>query len=1259
MRTIRLIPAVALLAASVVGCGLGATLPVLPRVSELERARSRAHREKGVERLARQGKVYAAASEFALALESDPADPEARLWAAWTAGLLGDEQAEFEHFLQAARLKHPTAELAIWSAYRAFVTRAQAQRLARVLAEVIQRPDTPPLVRDRALHYHGHTLRYLGRFEQAGSAFDRLGYVRDWMVVGPFDNDQNAGFDKAFPPEEGFSSYDLTYRGKLHDVRWRRVEHFAPDGRVSLRALLDPSRWATSYLVTWIRSPTDQSVALRLAAFRGVKVWLNDRLLLSDDEAHVAALDQYAAGGKLETGWNKLLLKVCQRDGPWQVGLRLTDLAGNPLAGLKFDTSIHAYPDRSPDRSPLPEPERFERWLATRPADDLTAVLQTIWNLRLGFFKLAVERGVELAASRNRCPLSQMLLARVHFKAEHEDSALRALRAAERIAPGLPAALFRRSRYEQGHKRYERAMRILKPLMEADPVLPAARALHISLMSARGWHTDALRAAREFAREQPDRAWTWRMIGAEHFELLQIPDGMRAYSRALRLRADHKDTYDELITRELLLGRMSRALELIRTRTRVFPDLISAALQEARYLLADEKYAAALAVCDRIEAIAPDFWQLHKVRGEILYRQGEKAEALAEYRRSLECAPDNPDLREYMDFLVHHPDEAFERYGLTDEHVEQILDKRPDPAAYPEADAVFLLDDLVTHVFADGSAKHLVRQVFLILNEKGQRSFTKFRVPSSSSFRLDVAETIQPDGTHQEATSIRRGVIHLPSLRPGSILHVAYRFDSASSSWMEDHYASSFLFQGSHPVRRARWVLVLPADKELAVLERGPLVKRSTQELAGEAVYIWSAADVPMLHRESRRPPLRNIRSAVFVSTVPDWETLARWQNSLIQDQFEIDEEIRIKTEEITRSAATPMEKLEAIYRFVAKEVRYLDHDVGIFGKKPNKAVNVFANRFGDCKDKATLMIAMLEHAGIEARYAGVRTRDRGDVFWEVPYAQTNHIITYIPAQPGIGEALFVDGTSRFGHFRYLPERDQGIKALVLDGKGHQVLDTPALPPDASATETVMRASLAGSDALVIRADESWRGWFAYRHRSRLHTEGKRIEEFGKDLNYRFPGARLGEARFRGLDDLRERAGVDYVLTVPGQVRREDDTLRLKLLWPSNLTANLAPKPRRRYDLFNLYAMTVKAESTLELPEGYAVKTLPEPLVIDDEHFGYEHRCESAEGRVTCRRTFQLRSHLVPRDSYERFRANCLAVDRTEKQDIVLAPTAP
>ncbi|MBW2702414.1 MAG: tetratricopeptide repeat protein [Deltaproteobacteria bacterium] len=1225
------------------------------RPSQSLRAKTEPLREAAIDKAAEGADPASAQQNLKAVLALSPTDVQARWWAAQFAALQGDREQAFQHWLAAAATNHPLAEVAMREASRSLSQRPQAQQLAQVLEAVVARPETSPLVRARALDFLGITRRSLGDFSGAEAAFADLNPIREWMLLGPFDNDQNAGFEQAFPPEQGLQNFEGRFKGKLKQVAWRPVKHFDYDGSVPLESLLDPHRWATAYLVSHVHSDVEQDVSIRLGAHRGVKAWVNGELLLSNDDAHRARLDQHVVSARLRSGWNRLMIKVCQRTGRWQLRLRLTSPDGSALDNIRCDRTWHDVSGGPSAKTQTPSAS-LNTWFANpgRIRGAGLDIIEAWWWHRQGFQKAALRRLLELTAKRPQSALHQVLLAELHFDAGHDGLALKALVRAEAITPGLPWAVLRRVEHETDQKRPERAMRILAPLLKLNPVPQDIESFQALLLLRRGWNVDALRAIKTSLASRPHRSWTWKVRGILHRRLDQHKQAWQATRRALALQADDLSSLDWLIKNALQRQRPTEALTWLKRKQRTWPSNVSAILQEVEIKLAHDDAPAATAALNRAEAIATDHWRVHKLRGDIHYRVGDKKQALAAYERSLVLQPDNPRLREYVDFLLQRKDLIFERYALDEARIQQILAQAPAKGTHADADAVFMLDDHITHVFSDGSAKHLVRQIYYIQSPQGQRSLSQFRVPASSSFKLELAETVQPDGSRQEATSIRKGVIHLPNVQPGSILHVAYRYESSSTSWMEDHFSMSFNFQGDFPSQLARWVVVLPKEKKLIHYVRGKRVQHQQEALDQEQAHIFSLSQATMIHREPWRPPLRDLRSAVYVSTVPNWEELARWQNSLIQDQFEIDEDIRSLTQSLVAKAKTQAEKIDAIYRFVARDIRYLDHDVGIMGKKPNKAVNIFENRFGDCKDKATLMIAMLREVGIKAHYAAVRTRNKGLVLWEVPYAQSNHIITYIPAQEGLPQALFVDGTARYGHFQYLSSRDQGIQALVLTGKSHEIVRTPLLPPGASAMRVEILAKLGDGDELQMEAEETWTGMFASSNRHALVTEGKRAEEWAKRLNRRYPGARLEKVEFEGLDDLGPKAQASYRFIAPGRIRQEGETLRLDLIARSRLLDRYARHPKRHSDLFTMRAYTTEETIRLSLPADREVQSLPKNHLIDNDLLTYEIKWSQKDQEVVVKLRLVWKKRIIPQARYPELRRLLVQTDLAEEQDLVL-----
>ena len=165
---------------------------------------------------------------------------------------------------------------------------------------------------------------------------DELGFLTDWQVIGPFDNEQGSGFGRVFPPE-GELDLDATYPAKARDASWRRLP--ARVGLVPLETLFHPRTHALAYAVTTVDIERDTDVAFRLGSDESIKVWIDGALVFERDVRRPCRFDQDAFGVRLRAGHHRILVKVATQTGGWAFAMRLTDPAGRPLVGWTQDAT--------------------------------------------------------------------------------------------------------------------------------------------------------------------------------------------------------------------------------------------------------------------------------------------------------------------------------------------------------------------------------------------------------------------------------------------------------------------------------------------------------------------------------------------------------------------------------------------------------------------------------------------------------------------------------------------------------------------------------------------------------------------------------------------------------------------------------------------------------------------------------------------------------------------------------------------------------
>lgn len=214
----------------------------------------------------------------------------------------------------------------------------------------------------------------------------------------------------------------------------------------------------------------------------------------------------------------------------------------------------------------------------------------------------------------------------------------------------------------------------------------------------------------------------------------------------------------------------------------------------------------------------------------------------------------------------------------------------------------------------------------------------------------------------------------------------------------------------------------------------------------------FRTANRPSLPPEASAPPFDSLAAAVFVNydpkgpaAVQSWEDAGRAIHPLLSGAEKPAPEINAQVESLSAGQADLLAKLNASYTFVSRQVRYVAVEIGIGGFEPHAAADVFRSRYGDCKDKATLLLTMLDHIGLRGYPALVGTRGDIEADPQIPTLATfDHMIVALPVpselQPAVrglssydpeSKILWIDPTSDIDPLGQLPEMDQGVFALI------------------------------------------------------------------------------------------------------------------------------------------------------------------------------------------------------------------------------------
>ena len=572
-----------------------------------------------------------------------------------------------------------------------------------------------------------------------------------------------------------------------------------------------------------------------------------------------------------------------------------------------------------------------------------------------------------------------------------------------------------------------------------------------------------------------------------------------------------------------------------------------------------------------------------------------------------------------------------------------------DPADHPGEDFVYLLDDGVLRFEADGRASRTYRQVVQILSKEGAErwgeqtfGFTADREKLTINWIrvLSLDGKVIAEGPTHEQESLAPVALEAPvysdskirrvtigGIAPGTLLDFSWTTEQFKPVLPGDFYSGWRVTTG-RLVRRSRFVVDVPELLTPRLREENWRFPRQETTRGGRRTYVWATNDVPPVDGEPYAATPNSVYVGITVAGRIGWADIARWYHGLSKDRYALTPELEARLVQVVAGARTLDDSLRAVHRWVAQDFRYVSLSLGIGGYQPRTPAAVLQTQYGDCKDKATLFVALARRLGVQAY--PVLLAAGGGVERDLPsIAQFDHMIAAV-ALPG-GGYRFADLTSEFTPWGELPPSEQGEFALVVhpDDRVEEV----TLPLDsASANRTDIRidAELSPQGVLAGRYTETRTGTVQYGLRSafsRELTAGERDQIARAIANNVFEGAQGDSVEvFDGRDlTATPRIGVSFRTSRAVQSAGGTHilTLPLREYASPGLVSQLQTSGPRRFPIDVDEVIGLVEETTdlrLRLPEGWRAR-LPEGVVAASPFGAYsaEYRQEGRDLRITRR----------------------------------------
>ncbi|MFZ0734081.1 MAG: DUF3857 and transglutaminase domain-containing protein, partial [Candidatus Sulfotelmatobacter sp.] len=385
----------------------------------------------------------------------------------------------------------------------------------------------------------------------------------------------------------------------------------------------------------------------------------------------------------------------------------------------------------------------------------------------------------------------------------------------------------------------------------------------------------------------------------------------------------------------------------------------------------------------------------------------------------------------------------------------------------------------------DGTGTREVAAQIRVLADAGVKAFAVLDFTYTSAnenVEIDYVRVRKPDGTVVKTpdyniqempgevtrtaplySDIHEKHVAVKGLAVGDVLEYLVRIRVVKPQ-VPGQFWDEFSFTKDAIAKEETLELSFPVGKYVKVVS--PEFKPQISERADRKIYRWTHSNLMVKEKEPGEIPRRIPPSPdVQVTTFRSWEEVGRWYGDLQKEPLQVTPAIQLKANELTKGLKTDDEKTEAIYNFVALKLHYIGLDFGIGRYQPHAADDVLDNGYGDCKDKHTLLAALLKASGVDAWPALIHATRKLDP--EVPSpAQFNHVITVVPQGD---KYLWLDTTPEVAPYGMLLLGLRGKQALVIPSSSPAKLMTT---PENASFEQEQSFSMEGK----LDADGSFAG---------------------------------------------------------------------------------------------------------------------------------------------------------------------------------------
>ena len=1087
--------------------------------------------------------------------------------------------------------------------------------------------------------------------KKAKEYYDKMGALKNWQVLGTFDNTSGSGFSKDWGAVSKARATDI-FKNKVNaDVTWYSPIYNNANNWFLYDFYFNLNN-AIMYSQTFVNSSIDQEVFLRAGTSGSVKIWVNDALVSSVSDERNCDLDIYSYKVKLNKGNNRILVQI----GISEIEranflIRITDENANALTNITSSSDYAEYTKSneksSYDQLPFFAEKYFIEKTTAAKDNPLNYLLLSETYLRNDKSYEATKTLKDLEEIAGKSTISSYRMYEAYLRASNQTDYEKEM---ETIKSTDPNSIFSlQTKYAEAIKseKYTEAEDIFKRTKELYGINQTTDGWDINLASLQKRYDDVISLAKTLYKKYPASVEFMNLNYIIEKDVVKNPKGAIKILEEYYRRNDNSEVMSLLSKAYLEMGNTEKGLAVLYKQIESKPYATGYYENLINVLFGMQLYTEALAMTDKALKLAPFLPNIYTNRGYIYKNMNQPDKAKENFQKSIYYGPTTYESRNQLRLL----DNKKEVYDLFPKiNLQELIAKAPTSKDYPEDNSIFLLNEFQQVVYPEGAKEFRREQAVKILKQSGIETWKDYGIGYNSYSQkliIDKAEVLKANGSVTKAETDNDNQVVFTNLEVNDVLHIEYRIQDLSTGKLANHFFDRFLLQYSIPTVNCRYSLLVPADRTFEHLVANGNIQPEITAVENMKLYKWELNNQPAVKNESYMSEFVDIAPTLFYSSMPDWKFVSDWYKDLTTSKFKSDYVLKETLGQLLKGKENlgKLEKTKIFYNYILENITYSSVDFLQSNFIPQKASRTITTRLGDCKDLSTLFVALCREVGINANLVLISTRNNGNNSLLLPGIRFNHCIAQLNIDNKKYYLELTDNTLPFGSALKDDLNSQILPIPFADEQSGNKLLTMNMP-ERQSNSSIRNHKIAFSknDMTIERQLICFGAMASYKRRDYKYTG---IEEQLKDINESVAkdfeaSTKVSNLNFSELDNLADSVIVNYKIDVKNAIQDVAGMKIFRLPWSDINSLDIVTAEDRKFPM-EYWTYQTEDHTTekmiIELPQGKKLMEVPQNQKFDCPSASYSLTFDTkTPGKLFVTRYFERKGDQITTKDYAAFR---------------------